>query len=185
MRQRAWFQSSAILGASFFNSARRKCLFSERLIVSDELLVLQWRSRIFVQKLILFNFYPFWHISFPNNVARKWVIRDSPPWGESCVPLAKMLPRKFLIYKSRALLTNHEANLARFWLSSFLFTFLWTETELRSIKTRKRTSPVSIPLDRRFGKSRIHYMAKKEIVSRTDHRIRFILTGRKTASHIM
>ena len=28
-------------------------------------------------------------------------------------------------------------------------------------------------------------MAKKEIVSRTGHRIRFILTGRKTASHIM
>ena len=27
-------------------------------------------------------------------------------------------------------------------------------------------------------------MAKKEIVSRTEHRIRFILTGRKTVSHI-
>ena len=92
---RAWFQSSATLGASFFNSARTKRLFSERLIVSDELLVLQWRSRIFVQKLILFNFYPFWHISYHNNVAQKWVIRDSL-WGESCVPLAKMLPRRFL-----------------------------------------------------------------------------------------
>ena len=95
MEQRAWFQSSAILGGSFFNSARTKRLFSERLIVSDELLVLQWRSRIFVQKLILFNFYPFWHISYHNNVAQKWVIRDSP-WGLSCVPLAKMLPRRFL-----------------------------------------------------------------------------------------
>ena len=185
MGQRAWFQSSAILGASFFNSARTKRLFSERLIVSDELLVLQWRSRIFVQKLILFNFYPFWHISYHNNVAQKWAIRDSP-WGESCVPLEKMLPRTAKVsYKNRALLTNHEANLARFWLSSFLFAFLWTQTELRSIKTWKRTSPVSIPLDRRFGKSRIYYMAKEEIVSRTDHRIRSILTGRKTANHMM
>ena len=90
-------RSSAILGAIFFNSARTKpgpSLFSERLIVSDELLVLQWRSRIFVQKLILFNFYPFWHISY-HNVAQKWVIGDSP-WGESCVPLAEMLPRRFL-----------------------------------------------------------------------------------------
>ena len=59
-------------------------------------------------------------------------------------------------YKNRALLTNHEV-------------------ELRSIKSRKRTSLVSIPLEWRFGKSRIYYMAKKEIVSRTDHRIRFIL----------
>ena len=83
---------------SFSNSARTKpgpSLFSQRLIVSDELLILQWRSRIFVQKLILFNFYPFWHISYHNNVAQKWVIRDSL-WGESCVPLAKMLPRRFL-----------------------------------------------------------------------------------------
>ena len=95
MGQRTWFQSSAILGASFFNSARTKRLFSDRLIVSDELLVLQWRSRIFVQILILFNFYPFWHISYHNNVAQKWVIQDSP-WGESCVPLAKMLPCRFL-----------------------------------------------------------------------------------------
>ena len=95
MGHRAWFQSSAILRASFFNSARTKRLFSERLIVSDELLVLQWRSRIFVQKLILFNFYPFWHISYHNNVAQKRAIRDSP-WGESCVPLAKMLLRRFL-----------------------------------------------------------------------------------------
>ena len=146
MGQRAWFQSSAILGASFFNSARTKRLFSERLIVSDELLVLQWRSRIFVQKLILFNFYPFWHISYHNNVAQKWAIRDSP-WGESCVPLEKMLPRTAKVsYKNRALLTNHEANLARFWVSSFLFAFLWTETEVRSIKTRKRTNPVSMIL---------------------------------------
>ena len=183
MGQRAWFQSSAILGASFFNSARTKRLFSERLIVSDELLVLQWRSRIFVQKLILFNFYPFWHISCHNNVAQKWVIRDSP-WGESCVPLAKMLPRRFLT-RIGLYWQFYEANLVRFWLSPFLFAFLWTETELRSIKTRKRTSPVSIPLNRRFDKSRIYHMAKKEIVSCTDHRIRFILTGRKTTRHIM
>ena len=27
-------------------------------------------------------------------------------------------------YKNRALLTNHEVNLARFWLSSFIFAFL-------------------------------------------------------------
>ena len=129
----------------------------------------------FVQKLI----YPFWHISYHNNAAQKWVIRDSQ-WGESCVPLTKMLPRRFLTR-----IGLYWQTMRLIWLSSFLFAFVWTETELRSIKTWKRTSPVSIPLDRRFGKSTIYYMAKKEIVSRTDHRIRFILTSRKTASHIM
>ena len=138
MGQRAWFQSSAILGASFFNSARTKRLFSDRLIVSDELLVLQWRSRIFVQKLILFNFYPFWHIFYHNNVAQKWVIRGSS-WRESCVPLTKMLPRRFL---RRIGLCWQTMRLI--WLDFGWVPFYLRFYELRSIKTRKRTRQLSI-----------------------------------------
>ena len=89
-------------------------------------------------------------------------------------------------YKNKALLTNHEANMARFWLSSFLFALVMNRDRVEVHKNAHRKNQPSIhDLDRRFGKPRIYYMAKKEIVSRTDHRIRFILTGRKTASHIM
>ena len=39
-----------------------------------------------------------------------------------------------------ALLTKHEVKMAGYWQSSFFFAFLflWTETNLRSIKTQKK-----------------------------------------------
>ena len=186
MGQGAWFQSSAILGATFFNSAWTKRLFSERLVVSDELLVLQWRSRIFVQKLILFNFYPFWHISYHNNVAQKWVIRDSL-WGESCVPLAKMLPRRFLTRIGLYWQTMRLIWLEFGWVLFYL-RFYEPRPTWGPLKRGKEPAQYPVILTEHLVNKRFITCPKRKLflVRRgADHRIRFILTGRKTASHIV
>ena len=55
---------------------------------------------------------------------------------------------KHMIFENvYALLTKLEVNMAEYWPSSFS-AFLWTETKSRSIKTQKRTRPISSHLDR-------------------------------------
>ena len=65
----------------------------------------------------------FWHIFYHiNNVKQKWAIRDKPMGRILCAARENVTAE--VSYKNRALLTNHEANMARFGLSSFLFAFL-------------------------------------------------------------
>ena len=60
------------------------------------------------------------------------------------MPYAKTVTAK-ISYKNRALLTNHEANLARFWLSSFIFAFFMNRDRVEVHKIAKKNHATQYP----------------------------------------
>ena len=85
---------------------------------------------------------------FYHNVKQKWAIRDSS-WGESCVSLAKKVTARF-----PTRIPLYWQTLRLIWLDFgwvLIYLRFLNQDESKSIKTRKRTSPVSSHLDRTPG----------------------------------